>query len=133
MGGQTLVLNLRRTSLAKIEHLNELAPTNTSHIYEGKTPIDWYALWDGEVLVGCFGLLHVAKEARLRGWFVIEEYRGRGIGEWLAEQAAVQAYSGGAEVIEAKTAQASIMARVGWTYTGKEYKSFNGRQYRKRL
>jgi N-acetylglutamate synthase-like GNAT family acetyltransferase len=126
-------LNIARVTFDQIKHFNDLAPNNSSHIYEGKTPITWYGLHKDDSIVGCFGLLKVGNEARLRGWFVLPECRGHGYGTLLARTAEEAAQHMGAHTIEAKTAQATIMARLGWEFTGAVYKTFNGRQYRKPL
>lgn len=115
-----------------IKHFDGRAPRNQSHIYEGKTPIDWHCIEvDGEI-VGCIGLLYVGKEARIRGWFVDKPYRGRGLGGELLRYAAETALLCGAERVEIKTAQKEIALHCGWESTGKEYPSFGGAQFIKR-
>ena len=122
--------SVKRCQYSEIQHFNGRAPKNQSHIYEGKIPINWFKLNDGEKVVGCYGLLVIGKEARFRGWFVDEDYRGRGVGLELAKSAMIEAKKMGLKSFEVKTSQIGLMNRLGIPPTGKTYKSFNGAQFR---
>ena len=128
-----IVHNVRACKYSEIEHFNGRAPANQSHIYEGKTPIHWFLLEDEGYIVGCYGLLPIGKEARLRGWFVDEKYRKQGIGYELVESAIIESKKLGYKTFEVKTSQKSLMNKLNIPPTGVTYSTFGGAQYRLEL
>jgi RimJ/RimL family protein N-acetyltransferase len=97
------------------------------HIYEGVKPLIWYKVMDLDQLIGCCALLPIGKEARLRGWFLDPRYRGCGLGLRMAAFMADEARARGFSRIEAKTR--ATLDKHGWTWTGKAYPSWGGRQF----
>lgn len=132
-----MAVNVLPATYDEVAHLKDLAKKEDAHVYEGTTPIIWFkAVVDG-VVVGSSGMLRASqKEARLRGWYVLPEYRHRGIGRMLCEIVEDEARDRGFAFIEAKTRYHDEMLRWGWEYTGREYPSWPirpGRQYVKRF
>ena len=122
---------IERCALKEIEHFNKMESNNTSQIFEGKTPIKWFACKDIQTdqLLGCFGLLVLGKTAHLRGWFVEASFRGSGLGSQMVLEAQKVVLNMGMDKMSVKTAQHKIMERLNFHWTGKKYKSFNGREY----
>ena len=139
MGGQRDMVKqyrVRPCELSEIEHFNALESNATSRISEGKTPISWFAAEDagtGELL-GSIGILMIGKTAHGRGLFVLPEHRGAGLGSRLIVEQERIARELGAATFKVKTAEHSIFNRIGgYEWTGKEYKTFDGREYVKEL
>ena len=128
-----IIEKVRRCKFSEIEHFNGRAPVNQSHIYEGKIPIYWFLFEDNRYVVGCYGLLPIGKEIRLRGWFVDEKYRNQGIGYELVKSAIIEAKKLGFKIFEVKTSQKKLMNKLNITPTGKAYSSFGGAQYKLEL
>lgn len=127
---------VRPCELSEIEHFNALESNKTSQISEGKTPISWFAAEDAETgeLLGSIGILMIGKTAHGRGLFVLREHRGAGLGSCLVREMERLAREFGASVFKVKTAEHGVFNRVGgYKWTGKEYKTFNGREYVKEM
>jgi GNAT superfamily N-acetyltransferase len=121
-------LTFRPSTLAEVEVYREQAMQDGAHLYEGSKPIRWFVMADEHnEMLGSVGLLIIGREARIRGWFVRREYRGRGLGKLLLEFAVDEARSLGCTRVEAKTAYIEELKRWGWTHTGKVYTTFKPR------
>lgn len=118
---------IQPTSLGIVTPYRKEAMQDGAHLYEGKTPILWYGAFNGEVLMGCIGLLPVATEARIRGWFVRRNFRLQGVGRALLEFAVGEARTRGFKRVEAKTAYREELRRWGWRTTGRIYTTFKPR------
>lgn len=78
--------------------------------------IRWFAAVLGTTKIGCIGLLHVSREAvRVRGWYVLPQYRGQGVGIFLQENAEDWAREHGYVRIESTTRLWRVLERRGWT------------------
>ena len=124
-------ITVRGCSYAEVEHFDTpLARRETAHVYEGKTKHDWFLMEIDGFVVGCSSLMPFSKrEARLRGWYMLPEYRGSGHGTKLAEVVMYEARSNGFEYLESKTRHRGIMEKLGFIFTGKEYPSWGGYRY----
>jgi len=129
-------LKIRPISFAVVrEFKGRNADPLASHIYEGKRPFKWYGAYSEEdELVGFFGILQASwKLARLRGWYVLDEFRGKGIGTRLVRIFLEVCRRNGYQRVEVMTREHSIMIRAGLTATETRYPSWGGRLYKMNL
>jgi GNAT superfamily N-acetyltransferase len=94
-----------------------------------KRPIDWFTCTVDGQLAGCIGLLRLGKRGRIRGWYVVPAYRGRGLGKMLLAYALRHAVTSGLKLVEMNTKLYPMMLRWGWQDTGIRYTMrawFNG-------
>jgi GNAT superfamily N-acetyltransferase len=115
-------VEIQRVAYEVVEPLAPQAAIEDCHVW-GNGLYWWAAFVDGE-LAGSAALLPIGKEARLRGWYVLPQYRGKGIGRALCETVEQAARDGGFDHIEAKTRYTAELARWGWTDTGAVYTSW---------
>lgn len=71
--------------------------------------------------------------ARSRSTFVLAEHRRKGIGYKLVTAVMEKATREGFHIIEGHSAIDSLMLKLGWQPTGKEFKSWNGKKWEKTL
>ena len=124
-------VTVRGCNYEEVEHFDTpSARKETAHVYEGKTSHRWFLMEvDGKV-AGCSSMMPFSRrEARLRGWYMSPEFRGKGLGTKLAEVVIYEARAEEYEFLESKTRHRGIMEKLGFIFTGKEYPSWGGYRY----
>ena len=122
---------IRNCSYEEVEHFDTPeARKETAHVYEGKTKHTWFCMELNGEIVGCSSLMPFSKrEARLRGWYLMPEYRGQGLGVDLVRPVIGEAICEGYEYLESKTKHKGIMEALDFVFTGREYPSWGGYRY----
>lgn len=124
-------ITIRNCLYEEVAHFDTSdARKETAHVYEGKTKHTWFCMVHDDDIIGCSSLMPFSKrEARLRGWYLMPEYRGQGYGLDLVRPVIGEAELEGYDYLESKTKHKGIMERLGFIFTGKEYPSWGGYRY----
>ena len=75
----------------------------------------WFALSLNEVTVGCCALYLGKKKCRIKGDFILEQYRGRGLGKLSVESRLETAKKLGYKMIEVYTLHPKYYTSLGFT------------------
>jgi GNAT superfamily N-acetyltransferase len=77
--------------------------------------IRWFSAEAHGVMLGCIGLLRVSRTiVRVRGWYVLPQWRGFGVGMFLQESAEDWARERSYLWIESTTRLWEVLERRGW-------------------
>jgi N-acetylglutamate synthase-like GNAT family acetyltransferase len=111
----------------KIAHFKGMGNPNQSHVYERKRKIDWYCCEKDGTVIGSIGLLTMGKRTvRIRGLFVLPNFRRQGYGAAMIKYAVETAKNKGYANIMADTSHRALFKSLGFVETSIEYKSFGG-------
>ena len=125
--GQVLLVGNQLGSIVTVEYgdiqwMAADAARDDVHLYELKTPIQWFEGFHGPFTAGCIGLLIPNK--RVRGWYVRPEYRGIGMGVDLLRHVIGWGRDLGFDRLEIRTLHRGLCESEGFIATGREYPTF---------
>lgn len=105
----------RQVEYDEVEPLRKVAAREGVLLRQGKTPITWFAGYDGSEMFGVIGLLRVtSSRARVRGRWVLPAHRGQGYGHFLLMELLDYARAAGYTVVERTTKRWQIGVSEGW-------------------
>ena len=113
-------MTLTLTDYAGVARWRHAAAKERVNIKPAKSPHWWYLWCDGTETVGICGLIRATAElCRMRGAFILPEWRGVGIGSQMYVARIAAARELGFTTGESFSAAPQMYERLGWSRTGK--------------
>lgn len=122
----------KQVAYKRIRKWKSLAKKEDAWLWEtGKTPRIWYLLRVDNHDVGTISLFiprNSMINIRIKGWFVLPQYRRKGYGTMLLRFAMSEAENMGFKRITMGTKFFMIAEQVGFKNTGRKYTSYRGQK-----